>query len=146
MTLQNLRDSKFQELSREVDKERLKEKAPSSLFQSPFIPGNLNAEVSLLEAPNVTVCEGYSPFIHWEKLCFFPCTGMIVLSHKAHWIKLIFVAVVCWMAVQCVVTPSSVPSITNCSQQILWRAAWQPGSLSCSQMKSQDIRSVTRTG
>lgn len=57
----DLGDGKFQEFSREVGKEELKEKAPSSLFQSPFIPGNLNAEVSLLKVPDATVCEGYSP-------------------------------------------------------------------------------------
>lgn len=127
MILQNFGDGKFQELSREMDREGLKEKAPSYLSQSAFIPVNLNAEVSLLEAPNAIVCESYSPFIHWEKLCCFPFTGMLTLSHKTHWIKLVFVAVVCWMSVQCVVTPSSVSSTTNCSYQILWRPVWQLG-------------------
>lgn len=84
MTLQNLEDGKFQELSREMDREGLKEKAPSSLFQPPFMPGNLNAEVSFLEAPNAIVRGGYSQFIHWEKVDFFPCTGKFVLSQKTH--------------------------------------------------------------
>lgn len=39
-----------------MDREGLQEKSPSCLFQSPLIPGNLNAEIFLLEALNASVC------------------------------------------------------------------------------------------